>query len=331
MTSNKHWGQVMQRLALAVASIAALLGTQASAADIPIKAPPPVAPPVSDWTGMYAGLQGGYGWGKQSADGVTGDPYSGGYIVTSGGTVGQLVPPVPQLFFPTVDPSVNQTGGLFGGFFGAQRQWGNWVLGIEGDIDGANIRGSDTSKASSTVNTLTFIFPTVPVGIPICSGGCLTLNHDLSIDSKIDALASLRGKVGWSFAPNWLIYGTGGAAFAHSQNSVTSTESATVVGVLPNVTVLGCCSLVYSNGTTPPPRITSGGTTMLGWALGGGMDWKLPLNAGSALVFGVELLHYGFPEQTFALSNNAGGFFVFKAKENVDTIKGRISYLFSIL
>ncbi len=69
---------------------------------------------------------------------------------------------------------------------------------------------------------------------------------------------------------------------------------------------------------------------MFGWALGGGVDWKLQLDAGSALVFGVEYLHYGFPEQTINLSDNAGGTFAFRAKESVDTVKGRISYLFSI-
>jgi hypothetical protein len=69
---------------------------------------------------------------------------------------------------------------------------------------------------------------------------------------------------------------------------------------------------------------------MFGWAAGGGVDWKIPLDSGSAFVFGVEYLHYGFPEQTITLSNNAGSSFAFKAKERIDTVKGRISYLFSI-
>ncbi len=48
------------------------------------------------------------------------------------------------------------------------------------------------------------------------------------------------------------------------------------------------------------------------------------------MVFGVEYLHYGFPEQTIGLFDNAGGSFAFKAKEHVDAVKGRISYLFSM-
>jgi len=37
---------------------------------------------------------------------------------------------------------------LLGGFLGAQKQWGNWVLGVEGDIDGADIKGWGTANAS---------------------------------------------------------------------------------------------------------------------------------------------------------------------------------------
>jgi hypothetical protein len=84
---------------------------------------------------------------------------------------------------------------LFGGFFGAQKQWDNWVLGIEGGIDDANIKGSGTSSAVSKpalmgvwgTNELTYF----------------TLGHDVSIQTKVDMLASLRGKIGWAFAPGF--------------------------------------------------------------------------------------------------------------------------------
>jgi outer membrane immunogenic protein len=200
---------------------------------------------------------------------------------------------------------------LFGGFFGAQKQWGNWVLGIEGDIDGANIKGSGTSSAVSKyalytdrgVNQLTYF----------------TLGHDVSIETKVDMLASLRGKIGWAFAPNWMVYGTGGAAFAHVKNTLT--ESFSFEEVYNNIMVV--CDPGTSNSA-------SAGTSMFGWAAGAGLDYKWQIDQGSALVFGVEYLHYGFPEQTITLADNAGSSFAFTAKENVDVVKGRISYLFSI-
>jgi opacity protein-like surface antigen len=123
-----------------------------------------------------------------------------------------------------------------------------------------------------------------------------------------------------------LIYGTGGAGFAHVENAVVSTETATISpSLLGGVCVPGNCNFLTNSLSK-----TSGGTTLYGWAAGGGIDWKLPLNAGSALVFGVEYLHYGFPEQWITISNNAGAIRAFKATEDVDVVKGRISYLFSI-
>jgi len=297
---------------------------------------PPVykapAPPPQDWSGVYVGLEGGYGWGKQRTDAI--DP--GGQfspVFTSPNLhPGELVPLTSPIFFPDLAiPSTKQNGWLFGGFFGAQRQWGSWVLGIEGDVDGANIKGAGSSTASLNLGSLTFgPFPASP-SVPVtCPGPCATLNRDLSIDSKVDMLASLRGKVGWSFSPDWLIYGTGGAAFAHVETTITSTQSAAVNPFLANLVIINFGPWRFAPGATSSPLNASGGTTMFGWATGAGVDWKLPLDAGSALVFGVEYLHYGFPEQTITISNKAGGSFAFNAKEHVDTVKGRISYLFSI-
>ena len=44
----------------------------ASAADLRVvtKAPPPLPPPVQDWSGFYVGLEGGYGWGHEDTNGV---------------------------------------------------------------------------------------------------------------------------------------------------------------------------------------------------------------------------------------------------------------------
>jgi outer membrane immunogenic protein len=277
---------------------------------------------VQDWSGVYVGLEGGYGWGKQNTDAISpgGDPFAP--------TIGPSFTLTPPLFFPDVAvPSIKQKGWLLGGFFGAQKQWGNWVLGIEGDIDAADIKGSGTSNASVFSSTqATFLAPGGGISFGCGATPCFILNRNLSIDSKIDALASLRGKAGWSFSPNWLIYGTGGAALAHVENTVVSTESAVIS---PNI--LGACSTGF-NCTFPNSlsNTSTGGTTLFGWAAGGGIDWKLPLDAGSALVFGVEYLHYGFPQQTITLSDNAGGVRAFRANENVDAVKGRISYLFSI-
>ncbi len=209
---------------------------------------------------------------------------------------------------PSID-SVHQKGWLFGGFVGAQKQWGSWVLGIEADYDAAEIKGSSTSSV------------TEQFGVVVCEqqiDGCATsVTRSASIDSKIDGLGSVRGKTGWAFAPNWLVYGTGGLAFAHVKYTSTLNETYN-----------------YASGGSGGNETLNalGGASRLGWSLGAGLDWRYQIDQGSSWVFGVEYLHYGFPADTITITDNLGSGFnlAINSKQSVDTIKGRISYLFSI-
>ncbi len=186
----------------------------------------------------------------------------------------------------------------FGGFVGAQKQWGSWVLGMEADYDAASIKGSATSSVSENVQP--------------CRCGSGPVTRSINLDSKIDGLGSVRSKTGWAFAPNWLAYLTSGVAYAHSKYTVTLSET-------------------DSYGETYTESAI-GGASRLGWTLGAGLDWKWPVDAGSAWVFGVEYLHYGFPAHTVSVTDNlgAGSSIDLNSKLSVDTIKARISYLFSI-
>jgi opacity protein-like surface antigen len=314
----------MKRTAMLAALLAATsLTSPVLAADLPRKAPayvPPAPVLVADWSGIYAGLEGGYGWGHQTNGTV---PFSLDPSSLETCTGCSLVGPEFDEFQSILHDNktgadvilgkAKQKGWLFGGFFGAQKQWGNWVLGIEGDIDAANIKGSVAGSASFNGNFV--------------GGEFLDLNHSASLESKIDMLASLRGKVGFVPAPNWLIYGTGGAAFAQVKNSLTDSQSLQYgddgEGCPPPAISISICNAANS-------FTASAKTSMFGWAAGAGVDWKLPIDARSAWVFGVEYLHYGFPDQTITFSGTNGGSFSFTGKENVDTVKGRISYLFSI-
>src|SRR5687767_12577104 len=100
---------------LGIATLA-LLATPfaANAADIPIKGGYYKGPPRSvvsyyNWTGLYAGISGGYGWGESNWD-------------------------VPAV---TVKPK----GGLIGGTLGYNWQKGAIVYGIEGDMSYSMIKG----------------------------------------------------------------------------------------------------------------------------------------------------------------------------------------------
>jgi opacity protein-like surface antigen len=135
--------------------------------------------------------------------------------------------------------------------------------------------------------------------------GC-SVTRSVSVDSKIDGLGSVRSKTGWAFAPNWLAYWTSGVAYAHvkynASISDTETYDATRGGFTNNFV---------------------GGASRLGWTLGAGLDWKWPVDAGSAWVFGLEYLHYGFPAHTVSVTDNlgAGTSLDLNSKLSMDTIK----------
>jgi outer membrane immunogenic protein len=177
----------------------ATAAASANAADLPAKAyaPAPVATQVYNWTGLYVGVNGGYGWGTQ-------DPLT----------------LVSNRFDRT---SFSTSGGMFGGTVGAQIQQGYVVLGLEGDLDWANIEGKGTST------------PTIAgIAQPI------TLN----IASNISAVGTARARAGIAMN-NWLFYGTGGAAFVKSSangSSIAGVPCGTA-GVLAN-----CSASVWRPG-----------------------------------------------------------------------------------
>ena len=267
------------------------LANSALAADLYAKAPPPAAP--ADWYGFYVGIEGGYGWGRDSLD-PTYPFISSGIINTSTG--------------PVTINSIQQNGWLFGGFAGAQRQWGNWVLGIEADYDGADITGSTTGTGGSTGVRHGEVFA-----------------NSVTADSKIDELGSVRAKVGFPLQ-NWLFYATGGLAFAHDTYSATATMSCTGF----NTRGREICAVPGNNFSVTG----SDGNLMLGWALGGGVDWKWMGDAGSSWILGLEYLHYQFPSNTITGANNTivgpGNIVSVNSAQAVDSLKLRLSYLFGI-
>lgn len=172
----------MKRLMLTLGAglLAAAMASPSFAADLPrpvYKAPPaPFIAPFS-WSGFYIGLNGGYGWGKADISNALGN-------------------------FTTDQ----QDGWLIGGTVGYNLQTGNWVWGLEGDIDYALIKGN-------TSNTIT-------VG-PCAVGGCTV---------KDTWFATARGRIGYAWN-RFMPYITGGGAFAgvkvESSNGTNESDTAT--------------------------------------------------------------------------------------------------------
>lgn len=111
----------MKRISIAMTAIAALLGTPALAAELPLKAPPPPPPlPAWSWTGIYIGGQAGAAWGRSD------ETYD-------------LVPNTPA-FLGTQNYDIS--GPMAGGVIGANYQIGSLVVGVEGEFNWSRIDGS---------------------------------------------------------------------------------------------------------------------------------------------------------------------------------------------
>src|SRR6185369_15612765 len=105
----------------AIAAVSVIAFSQiAAAADLPRKAPSAPPPPaaVYNWTGLYLGINCGYGWG----------PTNGDWFALRGG-------------------NFDINGGLFGAQIGFNYQLPGspLVLGVEADWDWANIKGSNSA------------------------------------------------------------------------------------------------------------------------------------------------------------------------------------------
>jgi len=170
--SSSVWGLIMRRHSgWALASVVSLAVTgigAASAADMAVKAARPMPPPVVvyNWTGCYIGGNVGGGWAKQDQA-----------RIDQIGVVG----PAPAIYGTETDSAF-----VGGGQIGCDYQFaGNWVVGVQGQFDWGNIRGSHILPA----------FPT------------------FTMFDKTSFIGTATARVGYLFAPQVLAYVKGGAAW----------------------------------------------------------------------------------------------------------------------
>ena len=176
----------MRSLALA-AAILAITGS-AFAADMPLKAPPAVAP-LPSWTGWYIGINGGGAWGTVDPGAVDAGPDS----FFAGANVGAVRAGAGQRF--------DTSGALAGGQIGYLYQAGPAIMGVEAAFDWTDLKG--TARNGPTV------YPVTPPS---------TFSWNLS--GKSDFLATFLGRFGIDMG-NWYPYVTGGPALAHLKYSTT--------------------------------------------------------------------------------------------------------------
>jgi opacity protein-like surface antigen len=175
----------MKRVMLSAALGAALVNLcmqGAAAADLPA---PPASPnssaavPVQrwDWSGLYLGIHGGWGFGR--------DPFATLVTDPTGTTSAYL-------------NGVNSQGYVAGGHVGYNAQRGWWLAGLEMDLSATGIEGKHAVAA------------TAPPGSFLPGAATSESYRD-----RFDYLSSARARLGVLPLDSLLVYVTGGVAWAH--------------------------------------------------------------------------------------------------------------------
>jgi outer membrane immunogenic protein len=212
----------MKRLLLAATAVigfaAISAASAANAADLALKAPPPL-PVVDEWTGWYAGLNLGGSWGRSST-----------YYTGAG--VG----------FVPFTSSQHMDGVLGGAQIGYNWQFNrSWVVGVEADFQGTGQRGSAA-------------FP--PITTTIVGAAVTTVTTTGTLTQKMPWFGTVRGRLGVEPSEHWLLYVTGGLAYAQ----IRSTAAISAIAMSPGGTATAALSSSVINDRD-------------GWTVGVGSEW----------------------------------------------------------
>jgi len=172
MTSRRGY---LLATASGVAAAAATGGVQAADMGLPLKAPAP-PPPAASWAGWYIGLNAGAAWQHAANESSVGGS---------------------KLDY--VSPTTSATGFIGGGQIGYNWQDGNFVFGLEGDIDGLTGKG----------HTLQFGHDDFGGIVP----------PPKSFSNKISWLSTVRARTGLAVGDT-MAYVTGGLAIGGVKDSM---------------------------------------------------------------------------------------------------------------
>jgi outer membrane immunogenic protein len=177
----------MKRFFLATSALVVLAMGSANAADLrrPAYQPAP-PPPMYSWTGLYWGVNVGYSWGREKDD-LTVAAFGAAAILSDH----------------------QKVDGVIGGFqSGYNYQFGQWVFGLETDIQASGQKGSTSY--------------------------CLFANCGVNVftEHKLPWFGTARSRLGVLVAPTVLLYGTAGAAYGQVKSDLIATAGGATVATL---------------------------------------------------------------------------------------------------
>ncbi|PAY07977.1 MULTISPECIES: outer membrane protein [Bradyrhizobium] len=185
---------------LLAGAVALTMATPALAADMAVKAHPVPPPPpvIYNWTGFYIGANGGWGDSRNCW----------GFVPVAGA----IIP----------DGCSSRSGGVFGGQLGYRWQAGQFVFGLEGQGDWADIKSSRLSLINPLFSTTT----------------------------KMDGLGLITGQLGWAWDAA-LFYVKGGAAVTSNRYDIWTTLGGVGVASATSTRWGGAVGVGFEYGFTP--------------------------------------------------------------------------------
>jgi len=229
-----------------------MLGGAAQAADMPLKAPPPAAPVMYNWTGFYIGGHIGGAWadrnGHDRFDRFDDNNCFAGVCFDDNG--------------------FGRNNGRFivGGQLGFNYQINQWVWGVEGQISALTNQDDDS-----------------PCGFFTRTDG--TRDHLFNCNNRGNWVATIAARLGVTFGQtgNWLLYVKGGGAFADARFGVRLRDDC--LGVL-GATLCNNDFAFSNNDDTRTGWMIGAGLEYGAW---GNWSWKLEYNF---MDFGHRNIHF---------------------------------------
>jgi opacity protein-like surface antigen/outer membrane protease len=185
----------VKKLLLGSIAVLSVAGVHcAVAGDMPVKAPPP-AQAAFNWTGWYAGVTAGAAQGQ--------------YDPRTSMSTGGYIPAAADAAIVTAAGSqtIKPTGFVAGIEGGYNWQVGNWLLGVEGDVQAVHLIGAASSYA-------------VPYATAFGPGVFTVTSYGNS-----DWLLTARPRIGFLTPQHWLLYATGGLALTQLQSDFSYVDA----------------------------------------------------------------------------------------------------------
>jgi outer membrane immunogenic protein len=236
----------MTRTLLVAAAIGLLLAPRAFAADLAVphmytKAPAVAVDPGYNWSGFYAGLNIGYGWGRSATTTDFIDSGGGALLSSSAG-------------------KFDLNGVTGGGQIGYNWQRDMFVVGFEADFQGGGQKGSFDALCAGA-----------PAGLQdgVCTPGHRgdntfdpALPVAFNLAQKLDWFGTVRGRLGVAVTPRVLFYGTGGLAYGRVSTS----------GSVSAINVSGSPGSGDNLAFTPVAASFNSSMVKVGWSAGAGIE-----------------------------------------------------------